>query len=185
MHNARTLLALFGLSVLCGFRISEAGKRRAGDFDLAAEWNGQPLPWVVLPESKGNRWTFSARIVPLPDCLIALLAAVLAERRHDLAFYFLHAGARVPATAGEIRNRLAGCDVPFPRWHAGRHWVETQALEAGLDFDARNANLGHQSAGRELFGPYQPASSDPGALWQAFRVLGDQLAQRLGWPAQA
>jgi integrase len=183
LHNARTLLALYGLSVLCGCRISEAGKRAAGDFDLDARWNGQPVPWMVLPESKGNRWTFSARIVPLPDCLLPLLQAVLPVGRQEPAFYFIQDGARVPAAAGEIRHRLAHCDVPFPRWHAGRHWVETQALEAGLDFDVRNAHLGHQSASRELFGPYQPAAADPGVLWQAFRRYGDQLAQDLGWPA--
>ncbi|MCC7360826.1 MAG: hypothetical protein IT317_15190 [Anaerolineales bacterium] len=182
LHNARTLLALYGLSVLCGCRISEAGKRVASDFDLDARWNGQLVPWMVLPESKGNRWTFSARIVPLPDCLLPLLRAVLAEGRQAPAFSFIEAGARVPATVGEIRHRLGTCGVPFPRWHAGRHWVETQTLAAGLDFDVRNANLGHQSAGRELFGPYQPAATDPGALWQAFRRLGEQLAQDLGWP---
>lgn len=179
-HNAKTLLALYGLSLLMGLRISEAASLRTMDFDLRAIWQGEAMPWVVLPETKGNRWTSAARIVPLPECLLPLLQKLLPDDLQAPAFSFRTQGRLVSADKGEIRRQLAELDVPFPRWHAGRHLLRTFLLEQGMPFDATNAILGHQSAGRELFNPYLPGN--PGVAWRAFRGLSDKLAQELGWP---
>ena len=138
------------------------------------------MPWVVLPETKGNRWTSAARIVPLHVCLLPLLRELLPDDVQAPAFSFWTQGRLVSADKGEIRRRLAELDVPFPRWHAGRHLLRTFLLEQGLLFDATNAILGHQSAGREMFNPYLPGN--PGEAWRAFRLLSDELARQLGWP---
>jgi integrase len=153
---------------------------RAVDFDLQATWQGEAMPWIVLPETKGNRWTSAARIVLLPECLLPILHELLPDDRQAPAFSFRDQGRSVPADKGEIRQRLTQLNVPFPRWHAGRHLLRTYLLEEGLPFDATNAILGHQSAGRELFNPYLPGN--PGEAWRAFRLLADRLAQELGWP---
>ncbi len=179
-HNAKTLLALYGLSLFTGLRISEAASLQTVDFDLQATWQGAAMPWIVLPETKGSRWTSAARITPLPDCLLPLLHELLPDHLQAPAFSFRTQGRLVPADKGEIRRRLADLDVPFPRWHAGRHLLRTILVEQGLPFDATNAILGHQSAGRELFNPYLPGN--PGETWRAFRLLSDRLAHRLGWP---
>ncbi|MGH2520891.1 MAG: hypothetical protein ACRDH2_00170 [Anaerolineales bacterium] len=181
-HNAKTLLALYGLSLLMGLRISEAASLQTVDFDLRATWQREALPWVVLPETKGNRWTSAARIVPLPDCLLPLLRELLPDDLQAPALSFRTQGRLVAADKGEIRRRLAEVSVPFPRWHAGRHLLRTFLLEQGLPFDATNAILGHQSAGRELFNPYLPG--DPGKAWRPFRLLSDRLAHELGWPVE-
>lgn len=179
-HNARTSLALYGLSVLCAFRVSEAGSCQNVDVDLDAEWNGMPMPWVILPECKGSRWTTAARIVPLPDLLVPLIRSVISDHASEYAFHYLADGHPIPATQDEIRRQLAVCGVPFPRWHAGRHWVRTTALEHGVAFDQIGACLGHQSAGREMFSPFVP--SEPARAWQAFRELSCRLARLLDWP---
>lgn len=182
-HNAKTLLVLYGLSLLTGLRISEAASLRVVDFDLQVTWQGKAMPWVVLPETKGNRWTNAARIVPLPECLIPLLRELLPDDLQAPAFSFRTQARLIPAAKSEIRRQLIELDVPFPRWHAGRHLLRTFLLQQGLPFDATNAILGHQSAGRELFNLYLPGS--PGEVWHAFRRLSDRLAQQLGWPMEA
>jgi hypothetical protein len=111
------------------------------------------------------------------------LRELLPDASQSPAFSFRTQGRLVQADKGEIRRRLAEHDVPFPRWHAGRHLLRTFLLEQGLPFDATNAVLGHQSAGRELFNPYLPG--DPGEAWHAFRLLSDRLAPQLGWPVES
>jgi hypothetical protein len=111
------------------------------------------------------------------------LRALLPGDLQAPAFSFRIQAQRVPADKSKIRRRLTELDVPFPRWHAGRHLLRTFLLEQGLPFDATNAILGHQSAGRELFNPYLPGN--PGEVWHAFLRLSDRLAQHLGWPMEA
>jgi hypothetical protein len=82
------------------------------DFDLRATWQGKAMPWLVLPETKGNRWTSAARIVPLPDCLLPILQELLPDDRQIPAFSFRTQGRLVAADKGEIRQRLAELDMP-------------------------------------------------------------------------
>jgi hypothetical protein len=178
-HNALTLKALYGLALLGGLRISEAGHLRAVDFDWEVIWQGQSLLWLILSETKGNRWTSAGRILPLTEILAPLLKQLLPKEAHAPAFYFLSKGRRLPATREEIRRQIDRLGAPFPRWHAGRHNLRTFLLERGLPFDAINAVLGHQSAGRELFNLYCPGAA--GEAWCAFWPLAAELARSLGW----
>jgi integrase len=178
-HNAKTLLVLYGLSILCGLRISTAGRLQAGQFDIRATWQGQPMPWLVLDSTKGNRFTSAARIVPLPGILLPLLAELLPDESSGNAFYFNSNGERHPADRQSIIAQLKTLHMPFPRWHAGRHLLRSHLMEREMAFDEINAILGHQSAGRELFNPYLP--TDVFGCWSKYKTLAGDLADNLGF----
>jgi integrase len=179
-HNALTMLALYGLSILCGLRISEAAHLSVAQFDLDVVYGGLPLPWLMLPETKGSRWTTAARIVPLPKVLLPLLRQLLPANRQALAFSLIQRGRHVHADQDQIRRELATYQVPFPRWHAGRHLVRTVAVNAGVPFAVINAVLGHQSAGCELLNPYLPGNLLE--TWRCYLDFADRLAELVGWP---
>lgn len=179
-HNALTVLTLYGLSILCGLRISEAANLSAGQFDLDVVYDGRPLPWLILPEAKGSRWTTAARIVPLPKALLPVLRQLLPADRQVHAFSFIQRGRHVHTDQDQIRQQLATYQVPFPRWHAGRHFVRSATVAAGVPFAAINAVLGHQSAGCELLNPYLPGNLIE--TWRCYLDFADQLAELVGWP---
>jgi len=178
-HNARLLKLLYGLSLFCGLRISEAGGLRALQIDLTEPEDREGISWLTLPETRGNRWTTAARILPLPTYLQPLMRQLLSDECEGPAFYFLVQGRRIPATAKAIRDQLDQIGVPFPRWHAGRHFVRTLMLECGLNFDDANAIIGHQSAGRELHNPYSPQVMEN--VWSAYLTFTHHIAALIGW----
>ena len=179
-HNLRTLLALYGLAVGCGLRISEAGSLQCWQIDLDATWNGQPLPWIMLPDAKGNRFTTAARLVPIPDPPIPLLRSLLPGDRQVPAFTFRRGDRQQAVSPASIRQHLNRLELPFPRWHAGRHLLRTHLMLQGLEFDVINMVMGHQSAGREVFNPFTPDWTRRG--YAAFRHSAARLLHSLGFP---
>jgi len=178
-HNLRTMLALYGLAVFCGLRISEVSSLITDQIDFNATWNGQNLPWIVLPDAKGNRFTTASRIVPIPEPLIPLLKSLIPSEMGVQAFSFMHRGQSRPATIDTIRHRLERIQLPFPRWHAGRHLLRIHLMQQGMNFDSINLIMGHQSAGREAYNPFVPDLVL--STYQRYRHLSGCLARSLGW----
>jgi len=178
-HNAQTLLALYLLACLCGLRISSTGNLKTWYFDFQAVWGDTSMPWLALPKTRGNRFTSSSRLIPLPGTMLPLLDKLVTGRHQDHPFHFLKGGEKLPATGYQIMAHLDNLELPYPRWHAGRHLLRTYLLEQGYGFDATNAILGHQSAGREQFNPYLPV--DVLDDWLTYCDLADRLARSLGW----
>ena len=183
-HNARTLLALYGLALFLGLRLGEAGRLRVGQFDFLATWQGERLPWLMLHQAKGNRFTTAARLVPLPFALTPLLDELVdAAPGADLtspAFGFDTPRGWQPATPEAIRTRLQQVGVPVPRWHAGRHLLRSFLLRYGMPHEGVNLILGHQAAGEEAWNPYRTV--DIGGYFRQYRYLSDTLAALLRWP---
>jgi hypothetical protein len=179
--NAVTLAALYGLSLFCGLRISEAASARAILFDLLATWNKEPFPLLTLPQTKGNRFTFSARIVPIPRPIVPLLSQSLPAScdSQTPAFQIFSDGKHYQASTDWIAKLRQQAGLPLLRWHAARQNLNSGLFLTTRGIDTANAILGHQSAGREQFNPYLPDHLIE--TWKEYLDYADRSAIELGW----
>ncbi len=179
-YNLTTLTAVYGLSLFCGLRISEVSLMGVMQFDFAASWDGKPMPWLIIPDAKTNRFTLAARIVPLPAAIIPCLQAAMAGDDDDgIAFHAYRQGKRGELNGERLTTLRAQYDVKLMRWHAARQALHSAMLEAGVAFDAINAILGHETSGQELFNLCLPERL-PG-IWEDYLAFCTTWAEALGW----
>ena len=180
-HNALTLAAFWGLDLFCGLRFQELCKAKVVQFDLLATWQGQPMPWLQLPDAKSNRFTTAARLVPISGQVLPLVTPVLNPSRdkYALAFWYWDGNTRREINRTVLDQWREDAKIPLLRWHSSR-----QALNSGLflftqTMDTANVILGHQAAGRELFNRYLPGN--PQDYWKDYLDYCDLFAAEMGW----
>ena len=178
-HNARLLKLLYGLSIFCGLRISEAGTLAASQVDLRRAVGGPKDELADIARDPRQSLDDGLANCSLPESRQTLTRELLSELARGQAFYFMNNGQPLKASAAAIREALVRLSVPLPRWHAGRHFVRTRMLEERVTFSAIYAVIGHQSAGQELFNPYRP--DVPDEYWQTYLQFARGLADEVGW----
>lgn len=147
-QEVRTLLAavadgrdrvIVTVAYACGLRVSELAALRVGDIDTARKL-------LHVHAGKGRK----DRLVPLPDSLLALLAAHI-EREGAGEWLFrgerkgTHVDARTIQRVVAAGARAAGIEKRVTP-HVLRHCFATHMLEAGIDLRVVQSLLGHNSA---------------------------------------
>jgi len=180
-QNARTLAVFIGMNLFCGLRFSELCESRVVQFDLHAIWKGHPLPWLQLPDAKGNRFTTASRLVPIPTPILSMVKIVLnpSSDRNTNAFWGWVEGNKQNIDRDILDQWREEAQIPLLRWHSSRQALNSSLFLCTTSMTTANIVLGHQAAGRELFNPYLPG--DPTTHWQVYLDYCDRLAVEIGW----
>jgi integrase len=178
-HNVIILAAFIGLDLFCGLRFSELCDAEPIQFDLDAVWQGQPMPWLQLPDTKGNRFTTAARLVPIYFGLVPLVKKLLLIEEKGL-FICWDADEKKKLNRDILDKWREEAGIPLLRWHSCRQEVNSALFLCTTSMETANVILGHQNAGRELFNPYLPGG-DPFEHWKTFLEYCQKFDEEIGW----
>ena len=142
------------LSLHTGIRIGELCALQWKDIDLAnrtitvrktvqriKNFGGKTATKLVITEPKSAS---SARIIPIPDCLVAML-----ERFKDSAEKYVLSGNCKPVEPRTLQYRFAAilkkANLPSVHFHSLRHAFATNCISLGFDVKTLSEILGHSS----------------------------------------
>ena len=142
------------LSLHTGIRIGELCALQWKDIDLAnrtitvrktvqriKNFGGKTATKLVITEPKSAS---SARIIPIPDCLVAML-----ERFKDSAEKYVLSDNCKPVEPRTLQYRFAAilkkANLPSVHFHSLRHAFATNCISLGFDVKTLSEILGHSS----------------------------------------
>ena len=142
------------LSLHTGIRIGELCALQWKDIDLTNRtitvrktvqrikcYGGKNKTKLVITEPKSAS---SARIIPIPDCLIVVL-----EKFKDNADKYVLSGKYSPVEPRTVQYRFASvlkkANLPSVHYHSLRHAFATNCISLGFDVKTLSEILGHSS----------------------------------------
>ena len=142
------------LSLHTGIRIGELCALQWNDIDLAnrtiivrktvqriKNYGGKTATKLVITEPKSAS---SVRIIPVPDCLIAIL-----ERVKDSSEKYVLSGKYSPVEPRTVQYRftsiLKKANLPSVHFHSLRHAFATNCVALGFDVKTLSEILGHSN----------------------------------------
>ena len=151
-NDIAVILALFTgirLGELCAFRIEninfEKGTMRVDNTIQRVksfEYNTASKTKLIITSPKSKT---SARVIPLPSCVIKLLAQHITAKKG-----FLLTNSETPVKPRTLQNRfkklLEICGLGDTNFHALRHTFATRCLENNMDIKTLSEVLGHANA---------------------------------------